>query len=342
MSECHTGGLDGVSWSRPDAIAALAPISGGLDALRSERRGRVFRPYWEEQLSLLRSMREQIDLGAGSGRWSISSTGEVVLGSDRSDLGPDVERLAGRLMPWRKGPFQIAGVEIDAEWRSDRKWNRIAPFMPSLQGAAVLDVGCNNGYYLFRMLAEARRRNESPALLLGIDPSESFFLQFELAQLFAREPSIQYELLGVEDSQRIGVKFDVILCLGIIYHQRDPMTMLGMLSDLLKPGGTLFLESQAIPGEEPVALFPRDRYAKARNVYFVPTASCLAAWLERSKLTEVAILSTVEVDTDEQRRTRFMQFETLEDYLHPTDRTKTVEGYPRPRRVLVRARKPEN
>ena len=313
IPEAKGGGLDGVSWERPDAIEALTAVSPGLLHLREERLRRVFRPYWEEQLSLLTTLRERLAArGAESSeRWSISNTGEVVLGSADSDLSPLVERLAERLMPWRKGPFRISGIEIDAEWRSDRKWARLAPYLPPLQGASVLDIGCNNGYYLFRMLAEARRRQEEPSLLLGVDPSESFFLQFELAQLFAREPRMQYELFGLEDAHRVGLKYDLILCLGIIYHQRDPMLMLSSMFDLLKPGGTLLIESQGIPGEEPVALFPRDRYAKARNVFFVPTASCLGSWLERSKLVDVTLLSSIEVDTEEQRRTRYMKFETL-------------------------------
>src|SRR5690606_22451475 len=31
------------------------------------------------------------------------------------------------LMPWRKGPFQFFGTHIDTEWRSDWKWQRVAP-----------------------------------------------------------------------------------------------------------------------------------------------------------------------------------------------------------------------
>ena len=29
------------------------------------------------------------------------------------------------LMPWRKGPFHLLGIDIDAEWRSDLKWQRL-------------------------------------------------------------------------------------------------------------------------------------------------------------------------------------------------------------------------
>ncbi len=52
-------------------------------------------------------------------------------------------------MPWRKGPFSVFGIDIDAEWRSERKWQRIIPILPDLKGKIIADIGCNNGYYMF-------------------------------------------------------------------------------------------------------------------------------------------------------------------------------------------------
>ena len=49
----------------------------------------------------------------------------------------------------------------------------------------------------------------------------------------------------------------------------------------MKPGGFLIVESQGIPGREPTALFPAQRYAKVPGTYFVPTGSCLANWLSK-------------------------------------------------------------
>jgi len=49
---------------------------------------------------------------------------------------------------------------------------------------------------------------------------------------------------------------------------------------------------------------------------------------------------TVDVTTtslEEQRTTPWMQFESLADYLDPSDRSRTVEGYPAPRRAIVLA-----
>ncbi len=35
-------------------------------------------------------------------------------------------------IPWRKGPFELFGIYIDSEWRSDWKWQRVAPHLSDL------------------------------------------------------------------------------------------------------------------------------------------------------------------------------------------------------------------
>src|SRR5690606_20268551 len=60
------------------------------------------------------------------------------------------------LAPWRKGPFHLFGLHLDTEWRSDWKWQRVSPHL-DLSGRRVLDVGCGNGYYLWRMLGAGAR-----------------------------------------------------------------------------------------------------------------------------------------------------------------------------------------
>ena len=48
-----------------------------------------------------------------------------------------IEQCLRGLHPWRKGPFEICGVQIDTEWRSDWKWDRLAPHIAPLQGRMV-------------------------------------------------------------------------------------------------------------------------------------------------------------------------------------------------------------
>ena len=56
------------------------------------------------------------------------SKDEVIFGTENSLDEPQKADLKEKLMalsPWRKGPFNISGIDLDAEWRSDFKWNRV-------------------------------------------------------------------------------------------------------------------------------------------------------------------------------------------------------------------------
>ncbi|MGZ5585250.1 MAG: DUF1698 domain-containing protein, partial [Methylobacter sp.] len=68
------------------------------------------------------------------------------------------------LSPWRKGPYNLFDINIDTEWRSDWKWNRLKDHIAPLEHRLVLDVGCGNGYHCWRMLGAGAK------MVVGIDP----------------------------------------------------------------------------------------------------------------------------------------------------------------------------
>ena len=234
-------------------------------------------------------------------------------------------------MPWRKGPFEVFGTEIDAEWQSWRKWNRLLPALPDLNGKVVADIGCNNGYYMFRMLLH------KPRCVIGLEPFLQHYYCFKTLRHLAGADELFIELMGVEDIPLFPSCFDVVFLMGIIYHRISPVEMLREIRAAMQPGGVLLIESQAIPGEEPVALFPEERYAKVPGTYFVPTASCLRNWLLRTGFSEVEIFCLHPMNNEEQRKTAWMTFESYEDFLDPHNPALTVEGYPAPWRVFIRA-----
>lgn len=237
-------------------------------------------------------------------------------------------------MPWRKGPFDVFGIEIDAEWQSWRKWDRLLPAMPDLAGKVVADIGCNNGYYMFRMLPH------KPRCVVGLEPFLQHYYCFKTLRNLARADELFIELMGVEDVSLFPTCFDVVFLMGIIYHRISPVEMLREIRAAMQPGGVLIIESQAIPGEEPMALFPEERYAKVPGTYFVPTASCLRNWLTRTGFAKVEIFCSHPMSSDEQRKTEWMTFESYDDFLDPRNPSLTVEGYPAPLRVFLRAVNP--
>ena len=269
---------------------------------------------------------------------SCDFTGDVVRIGNASDLDTatlqQVNTVLRSLMPWRKGPFSVFGTEIDAEWRSEKKWNRILPELPDISGLTVADIGCNNGYYMFRMA------HQKPEFVLGFEPYVHHYYTFLLLNGFARQPNLRCELLGIEHLCLFPACFDIIFCLGILYHRPSPLAALQDMFTALKPGGWLIIESQAIPGENSVALFPEHTYAKVPGTWFVPTATCMRNWILRTGFTEVRLFCEHAMSSEEQRQTEWMKFESYEDFIDKQNPALTIEGYPAPCRVYFKARKP--
>lgn len=263
--------------------------------------------------------------------------GDTVRIGRAGDISPaeqeQVRQVMRSFMPWRKGPFSVFGIDIDAEWRSERKWNRLLPAMPALEGKLVADIGCNNGYYMFRT---AYHR---PAMVLGFEPFVQHYYTFHTLNAFAGRDDLHIDLLGAEHLHLFPDCFDVIFLLGIIYHRPSPIDALRDIHTALKPGGTVMVESQAIPGDEPVALFPEQTYAKVPGTWFVPTGACLANWLKRTGFVNIRLHCSHPMSSAEQRRTEWMIFESYEDFIDKEHSGLTIEKYPAPWRVYFSAQK---
>lgn len=253
----------------------------------------------------------------------------------RSDLNDQEYELlleaCKKLIPWRKGPFRLFDLEIDTEWQSNIKYNLIRPYF-DLKDKIVGDIGCNNGYYMFRML------EDKPKKLVGFDPSPLTMLQFDFLNHFAKTP-IVYEQLGVEHLEFFEHKFDFIFMLGVLYHRPDPIGTLKLLRNALNKDGEILIDTFMIDGEDEVCLTPKERYSKIPNIFFIPTISALKNWVHRAGFVHIEILETTVTTTDEQRKTQWSFDQSLEDFLDPNDPSKTVEGYPAPKRVYLKAKK---
>ena len=114
------------------------------------------------------------------------------------------------LSPWRKGPFDLFGVHVDTEWRSDWKWSRVAPHL-DLEGKRILDVGCGNGYYMWRMLGAGAHS------VIGVDPNWLFFCQFQAVQRYLSEPSVWHLPFPFEDLPANLEGFDTVFSLSLIH-----------------------------------------------------------------------------------------------------------------------------
>jgi tRNA (mo5U34)-methyltransferase len=280
---------------------------------------------WKEILNQLPEI-ERCDINLNSNTLAMRSTNVL----DMKHL----ETSLRQLQPWRKGPYQINELLIDTEWHSDWKWERIKDHISSLKNRTVLDIGCGNGYHCWRMLgAEAR-------LVIGIDPSWLFWIQFRAIKHFMGDKAVYFLPIGIEQLPKALNAFDTVFSMGVFYHRRSPIDHLLQLKSALRKKGELVLETLIIEGHQGDVLMPEDRYAKMRNVWFLPTVETMTQWLLRCGFRDIKVVDINQTTTLEQRSTSWMTYESLVDFLDPDDHDKTIENYPAPRRATFIAQKP--
>lgn len=270
---------------------------------------------------------------------SLDLSDSVSIGSLAQLAEEQVEHLEAqlkRLIPWRKGPFQLFGIELDTEWRSDWKWQRVLPHLEPLEHRTILDVGCGNGYHCLRMFGAGAKR------VIGIDPSPRFVVQFYmLRKLLGKAIPVDVLPVPLEVLPKDLNAFDTTFSMGVLYHRRSPMDHLRELKDTLRPGGQLVLETLVIEGKLGEVLVPEGRYAMMNNVWFIPTPDTLASWLRKCGFQNIRVVDTNMTSTEEQRVTPWMQYHSLKDFLDPNDTGLTVEGHPAPLRAIIIANKPK-
>ncbi|WP_435949740.1 tRNA 5-methoxyuridine(34)/uridine 5-oxyacetic acid(34) synthase CmoB [Psychrobacter sp. DM8] len=252
--------------------------------------------------------------------------------------------LLKQLMPWRKGPFQIggqigddeSGIKIDTEWHSDWKWQRVAPHLSALKNRRILDVGGGSGYHGWRMAGAGADT------VIIVDPSCLFYHQFMAIRHFvgvADNYRTHYIPVPLEALPEHSQLFDTVFSMGVLYHRQSPFEHLQQLKGQLIKGGELVLETLVIDGDANTVLVPHERYAQMNNVYFLPSVEALIGWLKKVGFREVRCVDVDVTTTEEQRATEWMTYQSLADFLDPNNHSKTIEGYPAPKRATLIAKK---
>ena len=245
-----------------------------------------------------------------------------------------LQQLKSQLLefiPWRKGPFELFNISIDTEWRCDWKWDRLKSQISPLAGRKVLDVGSGNGYYSLRMLQAGAER------VIGVDPHIAYVMQFWLIKHFLKDIPADVLPLALETLPENSAYFDSAFSMGVLYHRRSPINHLLQLKNSLKPGGELILETLFVDGGKGYSLTPESRYARMTNIWFVPSIPTLESWLSRCGFVDIHVIDESTTSVDEQRKTKWMPFDSLEDALSKQNPAQTIEGLPAPKRVIMLA-----
>ncbi|MDQ3624047.1 MAG: TIGR04290 family methyltransferase [Verrucomicrobiota bacterium] len=216
--------------------------------------------------------------------------------------GPDhlhVERRVRELGAWFHN-VNLAGVQTAPDhFLGDYprvKWERFAHAIPEdLTGRAVLDIGCNAGFYSLQMKRRGADR------VLGIDCDARYLAQ---ARLAAEVHGLDIELrqLSIYDIGQLREKFDVVLFMGVLYHLRHPLLALDLIHEHV--ARELFVFQSMQRGSDAVGLlendypfsntelferpdFPRlhfieHQYAGDSTNWWIPNRACVEAMLRSS------------------------------------------------------------
>lgn len=182
----------------------------------------------------------------------------------------------------------------------ERLWGQVGRYLPEeLDGATVLDIGCNAGFY-------TQRLHERGAEVLGVDHDDRYLEQARFAAE-VRGYEIEYRLIDVYDLDRLERRFDYVLFMGVLYHLRYPLYALDRVARL--PRRRLILQSMTrgvagraeVPEDAPIeerAMFehPRfpamhfveHRYAGDPTNWWIPNEAGMAAMLRSTGLRIVA------------------------------------------------------
>lgn len=310
MPQAWRGLAEHLSGGAVNADALLEALHASLETLQH---GDL--PAWLDAIAALPEVAPKMDGGLPAPR-----LGESVA---------NPEALVQTLMafhPWRKGPLLLGGVMIDTEWRSDWKWDRISPHL-GLEGAQVLDVGCGNGYFGWRMLDAGAR------CVVGIDPTVLFVVQWLVQVHFAGAQANYVLPLRDTDLPSTLGQFDVVLSMGVLYHRREPLDHLRRLRSVTAAGGQLLLETLVVEGSS--SLYPAGRYARMRNVHELPTPRRLCTQIHDAGFSDARVVDLAPTTIKEQRSTPWMHFESLAQCLDPQNPERTVEGHPAPVRAVI-------
>jgi tRNA (mo5U34)-methyltransferase len=182
------------------------------------------------------------------------------------------------------------------------KWQKLNAFLPTdLRGAAVLDIGCNAGFYAIEL---ARRG----AMVTAIDVDEHYLAQARWASnVFGVNDRVSFQRAQVYSLSRSERRWDIVLFLGVLYHLRYPMLGLDIVSRCV--GKQLIIQSLSAPGKDsfvvpedlelshraplsepgwPKLSFIEQRLAGDQTNWWAPNPQCLEAMLRSSGMRILA------------------------------------------------------
>jgi tRNA (mo5U34)-methyltransferase len=185
--------------------------------------------------------------------------------------------MSEKLKPFMDGSFyqtfDFLGEELKASNSAEKyDLSRLTTF--NLEGKDILDVGCNAGYFMFKLLGK------NPKSIFGIDAHRPFI---DIARRINEECFQSNKLdFHVADFFKykfpLGKMFDFIFCFSTFhYFYENQQLFIDKSYELLNKDGILLLEIEESPDQGEAKIFSPPRPADGK-CYFYPNQAIVKQW----------------------------------------------------------------
>jgi tRNA (mo5U34)-methyltransferase len=214
----------------------------------------------------------------------------------RSFSHDEIATRVRELAPWFHN-LRLDGIETAPDHflgdYPNIKWLRFAHALPeNLHGRSVLDIGSNAGFYAIEMKRRGADR------VVAIEPDARYLAQARFAAAVS-ECDIEFRQCSIYDLPAVGERFDVVLCMGVVYHLRYPLLALDLIrryavnellvfQSMLRGAHTAMSIEADYPFDErqifdeqgfPHLSFIEQQYAGDPTNWWIPNAACAMAML---------------------------------------------------------------
>jgi tRNA (mo5U34)-methyltransferase len=147
---------------------------------------------------------------------------------DEPSARGEMEATLRRLGPWYHNvafaPDVLSNPQ-NPDYPASR-WRVLDKVIPEdLRGKSVLDIGCNSGFFSLEMKKRGAER------VVGIDIMPHLLAQSRFASHWFDLPLELHEC-GAYDVRSLGVKFDIVVFIGVLYHLKHPLYALEQIASV--------------------------------------------------------------------------------------------------------------
>lgn len=175
------------------------------------------------------------------------------------------------LAPWWQAMHLIDDVYTPGQIDTQCRWDFLKSFLPkNLKGKRVFDLGCNAGFN------SIKAKELGADYVLGID-FEHYIKQANFIKEL-KELDIDFKTDSIYKIS-VSKKFDITLCLGLLYHLKYPFLALEKISDCTSE--MIILETECLVGSQDAdkIKFVEHSYRNDGTVWWLFGEECIKGML---------------------------------------------------------------